>query len=77
MAEPILEDVGLRLDSAGCALLTTIVDLSDDAIVAKAADGLITSWKPVAERFHGYLAEEITGNPITLVSPLTGSARSG
>ena len=49
--------------------LASIVESSDDAIVSKNLDGIITSWNSGAERVFGYTAEEAVGQPITIVIP--------
>jgi PAS domain S-box-containing protein len=50
-------------------LLAAIVNSSDDAIIGKTTDGVITTWNPAAERMYGYAAEEIVGQPITVLCP--------
>jgi PAS domain S-box-containing protein len=50
-------------------VLAAIVNSSDDAIIGKTTDGIITTFNPAAERMYGYAAAEIIGQPITDLCP--------
>jgi len=62
-------DVALRESEQRLRWLASLVESSDDAIVSKNLDGVITSWNSGAERVFGYSAGEAIGQPITLVIP--------
>jgi PAS domain S-box-containing protein len=51
------------------ARLAALVESSDDAIIGRNLEGLITSWNAGAERLYGYTAAEVIGQPVSRLIP--------
>jgi PAS domain S-box-containing protein len=69
-ASKIARDITKRKRELDASLmLASIVETSDDAIISKNLDGIITSWNKGAERIFGYMAEEMIGKSIKVLIP--------
>lgn len=64
-----LADSQRRLASMDLRQYQAIVQSTDDAILTKTLDGVVTSWNPGAERIFGYTAQEMVGAPVLTLFP--------
>jgi len=62
-------EAALREGEERVRWLASIVESSDDAIISKTLDSIITSWNEGAERMFGYTAKEAVGKPVTILIP--------
>jgi PAS domain S-box-containing protein len=73
LAITIARQLGFGLERIRAAqvgrLLASIIETSDDAIVSKDLNGVVTSWNHGAERIFGYGAEDMIGRPIACLIP--------
>lgn len=61
--------IALKQAEATRTQLASIVEFSNDAIIGKTPDGIISHWNESAEKIYGYSAEEIIGKPVTVLAP--------
>lgn len=63
-------DISSQVDARRAAQrLRSIIESSDDAILTKDLNGIITSWNGGAQRLFGYTAEEAIGQPVVMLIP--------
>jgi PAS domain S-box-containing protein len=58
-----------RKTEEGDRRTAAIVEHSDDAIIGRTLEGIITSWNPAAQRLFGYSGEEVIGRSVALIVP--------
>lgn len=69
ISERKLAEKKLRQYAETERLFLAMIETSDDAILTKNLDGLITAWNPGAERMFGYNADEAIGQSINIIVP--------
>lgn len=66
----ISEDItDVKLSEEKNLKFAAIVDSSDDAIIGKTLDGIISSWNKGAEKIYGYEEHEVLGKPVMILVP--------
>ena len=69
-ASKIARDITQRVKMEAAAHLSNaILSSTDDAVVSKSLNGVVTSWNPAATKIFGYTAEEMIGRNIELLLP--------
>lgn len=69
-SEPIIQDpADPKRQEEMLSHLAAVIEYSDDAIITKTLNGIITSWNPGAQRLFGYTAAEAIGKPVTMLIP--------
>ena len=65
----VIDITAQKLLNQKISQLAALVESSNDFIISKTVDGVITSWNKGAETIYGYTADEMIGQPITLLTP--------
>jgi len=64
-----IDVTGLRKAEEEHTRLAMIVESSDDAIIGKTLDGIITNWNRGAEKMYGFAAQEAVGKHVSILTP--------
>ena len=70
MSDRDSKNIERSLESGMRSLLAEIIASSNDAVVGKDLNGIVTSWNSAAERLFGFSAAEMIGQPIRRIIPL-------
>jgi PAS domain S-box-containing protein len=66
----VYEDITAhRIAEQKASQLAAIVQFSDDAIIGKSLEGIITSWNRGAEKIYGYSETEMLGQSVAILVP--------
>jgi len=65
----VIDISGRRASEQALRQFEAVVESSNDAIIGKTLDGIITSWNSGAERIFGFMREEAIGQPISIIVP--------
>jgi len=65
----LIDIVRRKAEEEANGRLAAIVASSDDAIIGKTLEGVVTDWNGAAETIFGYAAEEIIGRSISILAP--------
>lgn len=65
----MMDITGAKEDEEKIAKFAAIVQSSNDGIISKTLEGIVTSWNDSAQRIFGYTGAEMTGQPISKLIP--------
>lgn len=72
LTHPTTAQPASALPDVPMAHYKAIVQSSDDAVISKTLEGVVTSWNPGAQAMFGYTAEEMVGSSLLRLFPPTG-----
>jgi PAS domain S-box-containing protein len=69
MAQKVFTGIWPATGGIPAQLFEALISTSDDAIVVKSLDGLISTWNQGAVRLYGYTPDEVIGQPMAMLCP--------